>query len=645
MSHAENSDKGERFKIEIDKNLLQPDARGIGAGDVKAAQALNKNAHNGSAAGDQNESIQIIRTDADGRQQVVAQRAKEAADKSILKEQNNQSELETTASIIAAQAKQNPALEPIKLFKDWVETQPEGPEKEAFRQEVRQEAAVVAPELRTKFEERQRLFKEQEHCDVQGVKESTERLYGRVEKSNSDTKEDTAPSATSDEWLTTGRRIAALPVDQQVKIIGSGLAAAIEQYRHDEQEKQWGAIIGSAQGIGNVAFNLAKIADFSAYCIIGDHDRAQKMGEEFGTALGQTIVGGVRLFQAADKYLYDVGFAIGSENDYAKPFRDLADLGQKLDELWNQLPPREQERRKYEVITQMAAEGFIGAGGAQAIGKAKKFTEVLDLIAEQAATHTGKAIESSKMAVRTIANSVEELMQPEMALPGGGSIKLPRDLGNPNATKPVTHVLMSEAEDAGGIRPRRIEGGEAKEPVPERFAPSPRFITELKQVIDSLSYGERAFIAKHDIQIKPIRRVMDKFPEKGGLGACYDTTENTIYVAEEVPKLGKFVANYDLEFAMRHEFGHAYNAKWHKFGEYISESREFRAAFKQDIQNIPANRLEELQLSFRTKEQIRDEVFADMYAHGTGLESWNPRSLKMKELFPNCLNYAKTRRL
>lgn len=33
----------------------------------------------------------------------------------------------------------------------------------------------------------------------------------------------------------------------------------------------------------------------------------------------------------------------------------------------------------------------------------------------------------------------------------------------------------------------------------------------------------------------------------------------------------------------------------------------------------------------------QDEIFADMYAHSTGLTTNNPGSIKMKNAFPNCL--------
>ncbi|MCA0315251.1 MAG: hypothetical protein LCH63_15660 [Candidatus Melainabacteria bacterium] len=57
----------------------QPEAQAVrvaGAADVKAVQALNQNAHNGSAGGDQNESIEIVMPKNGGGYDVLASRVK-----------------------------------------------------------------------------------------------------------------------------------------------------------------------------------------------------------------------------------------------------------------------------------------------------------------------------------------------------------------------------------------------------------------------------------------------------------------------------------------------------------------------------------------------------------------------------------------
>ncbi|MBP6745268.1 hypothetical protein KA344_08530 [bacterium] len=134
------------------------------------------------------------------------------------------------------------------------------------------------------------------------------------------------------------------------------------------------------------------------------------MADEFGTAMGQTMVSGVRLFQAAQKYSYEVGYT----GDYGKPARDLLAVGEILNQQWNELPPREQERRKYELLSQMVADGAIGVAGMRAVGKAGKFTEVLDTLAEQACKSGRRSAKASSGAAREIGIVIEDLMKPRV---------------------------------------------------------------------------------------------------------------------------------------------------------------------------------------------------------------------------------------
>jgi hypothetical protein len=360
-----------------------------------------------------------------------------------------------TSSIVAAEARKNPSAEPVSLFLEHINKMVPGPEKEIFRQLAREQAADISPEMKAKME---RLDQARQQMADAGLEEggthqalSQDMLKGKVEHSHVLPAEQQLTN-TPDGWLTAGQKIAVLPPEMQAKIIATGLMEGIQQHRHDEHERQWGALIGSVQGAGNVAVNLAKIADFSAYCIIGDHQRASEMGHEFGTALGQTTVSGVKLFGAMQQYSYEIGYT----GDYAKPVKDVVAVGDLLNHQWSELSPREQERRKYQLITEMTADGLLAAGGAQAIGKAKKFTEVLDVIAEQAGRTAGRGIEASKKAARAVGNAVDELMQPEVALPGGGKMKL-RDVGRIEDNEPSDNVAaMVQYYEHGSKQPVKV---------------------------------------------------------------------------------------------------------------------------------------------------------------------------------------------
>ncbi len=228
-------------------------------------------------------------------------------------------------------------------------------------------------------------------------------------------------------------------ISSQLKLEGQVEKTQLYQQSDEYFERMAGFLIGSTQGLGSVAINLAYIADFAAYCILGD-DRALKMGAEFGNSLANTIFAGGKLFQSAYDYLYDVGF----EGDYSKPFSDIASLAIILNNRWQQLPPREQERRKGELITQLIADSFVGIAGAQSLGKAKTFTELLDGIATKSIDRAGQ---TSEKLIESIARHVDDLLLPELEVAGVGKIKM-KDL--PRITKDDLYNAMSDWGRLGG---------------------------------------------------------------------------------------------------------------------------------------------------------------------------------------------------
>jgi hypothetical protein len=63
---------------------------------------------------------------------------------------------------------------------------------------------------------------------------------------------------TPEGWLTIGRQIAQSPLEHQIQVIGGTLTAVMQQHQRDEQERELGSFIGTVQGVGHVAENLAK---------------------------------------------------------------------------------------------------------------------------------------------------------------------------------------------------------------------------------------------------------------------------------------------------------------------------------------------------------------------------------------------------
>lgn len=249
-------------------------------------------------------------------------------------------------------------------------------------------------------------------------------LHGRVEKTDS-----------IESGLQAFRELANVPLEKQIAIIGLALSAGVDQYLLEQRQRALGSLVGTVEGVGHIAEGFAKIADFGAALILGDNERAGQMGAEFGQSVGETIVSGVRLFQASEVYLNE----LGASGDYSKPFRDLAVVGSVLNERWSNLPPFEQERLKSQIATELIGNSLFGMGAKGAISKAKTFTEVLETVSEQALKHGIKKGETVKKAIKTIATTIDGMLQPEYALPGGGKIKFASELSD--SAKKSEHFL------------------------------------------------------------------------------------------------------------------------------------------------------------------------------------------------------------
>lgn len=540
--------------------------------------------------------------------------AKIKAEKQAKHEQISQS-----ATLMAIEAGKNPAMQPVALTRQYADSLPDAhPKKQPLTELTREQAAALSPQMRARYEQ----VDGGTHTAI-----TTENLTN-----------------TPEGWLTVAQKMAQLPMDKQLEVLGSGLMAGlVEQYQHDERERTWGRLIGTVQGTGEVLQGLAKIADFGAACILGDNERAGKMGEEFGTALGQTIVEGVRLFQAVDQYLYNIGYT----GDYAKPFRDVVAAGQKLDEQWSHLPPREQERAKAKLITELVESGVIGAGGAGAIQKASKFTEVLDAVAVEAKALHAAAKPGIKKAVKAINNAVDELVQPMGDTGMGVKMPIPKD-----PLKDETKMLMSKADDAESKELRH--GEERHRESRDRMAPH-NMKVEIEEAIKSLDQPLLDILKKEKVGIEIVEKLEEAFPDKAwrrnALGA-YDWGRNTIFIPKKVWYGGELVDNFDVDFALRHEVGHVVNAKTlEKPGLYYSRPVRlsdkmdgFIDAFQKDLSAIPDNVWRKLDFDKTTAQGLsfaRDEVFADTYAHAIGFPTKNRRSVLIKQYFGNTLNFMK----
>lgn len=184
-----------------------------------------------------------------------------------------------------------------------------------------------------------------------------------------------------------------------------------------DRDKTWGRMIGAVEGLGSALTGVATVVDFGGVVIWNNNNTAGEIAEQFGTALGTVTFPGIRLFAAADKCLYDTG----ASGDFSWPFRQIAAAVVALNEQWTNLPPKEQERIKYRLITEFAADALMSAGCAQAVGKAKTFTDVLDALAVNFVESGVGTFNRSKKALSA---SIQEFFTPEYSYAGIGKLKV-----------------------------------------------------------------------------------------------------------------------------------------------------------------------------------------------------------------------------
>ncbi len=443
--------------------------------------------------------------------------------------------------------------------------------------------------------------------------------------------------------------IAALPLDKQAQIIGAGVAT----FQNELEHQKFRIFVGTVAGIGDATVSLAKgiedtgraiceVAQFSREIMANDPSAVDKAGKA-GETIGKTLVGGVHLFQVADAYLGN----IGATGDYCKPFKDIAWLGQKMNDSWQAMSPEEKAR----LTTKLAIEnlGAMAVGlGTNKLAKSMDVAGALEQLGTDASQLGGAAREKAS---KFISHMTEELAPQEVGLTADGQLAaIPKHpQAKPNAVLNEAkrdNIMLSQADDLGeGGAPRLRDADAEIKAAIEKFPPSEKFMAHLKRAIDSLDPFEAEFLRDQNIKVKAVRRIADleQNIDAAAIG-IYNPGDRTIYLAEEVLSHGNWRQNDDIWFALRHEFGHAFNATADKFGELLSDSPVFRTAFKKDYDLISAEEKTLLRLTLKQRNsinEIRDEVFADAYAHSTGQKSNNLYSQRLKAAFPTCVRLIK----
>jgi hypothetical protein len=162
-----------------------------------------------------------------------------------------------------------------------------------------------------------------------------------------------------------------------------------------------------------------------------------------------------------------------------------------------------------------------------------------------------------------------------------------------------------------------------------------------------LSPVQKQFLKDHGVGIKAVRHISDLPKCETKLDHLGATRRNEgvvdINLAEKIWHKGKWDDNPDLTFSIRHEVGHAVNML--SKTDLISNQSWFVKTMSAEVRSLKDSALEQMGIDKELflsdpayAENIRDEVFSDLYAHLTPqLESNNPFSIKVKDACKNTL--------
>ena len=367
------------------------------------------------------------------------------------------------------------------------------------------------------------------------------------------------PENKEQDWQSVIEKISQLPIDKQFQIIGTGLLSFNNELEHQKLEIAIGTVEGIGEGFKSIgegvvslANGIGQIAQFGSD-VMTNNPRAIETGAQAGEAIGKTLVGGVRLFQMSHDYLYNIGFT----GDYAKPFNDIANLGNELNRRWQEMPTKERTK----IAAKLSTETLVGMAipvGANKIAKAEKVTEMMEEFAAAAKTlgKESKAVDAIEETVDDLAKAkpsrkqIEEFEKRGDVKPTGAKDDL-ESRGYPN-----------EGNDSG-------IGKEVKRR--EIIPPSKDFVGRVAKLVETLAPNERAFLKAKEIEVIPVNKMTDVIGDEGlNFGGLYK--EGKIYLAEVSSKTDLPIT--DHEFIIRHEFGHALNAKTFNFGELSGISNE-----------------------------------------------------------------------
>ena len=454
MSDAKAKDHGDRQALQQpDKQVLNTpegqQVRNASGATIKSTEASRTNASDGSlrdrtnSVAEQDDSVQIL-----GMAGIAASRTNKLSEKDLA------AKGPAARSIDIRELLAKPEKEAQALVEEFgrVTNMPAGPHREKALVEVQQLADKTygRGEYASKG-----LTEDVELSSNRSIKDYqyqvTEQENGKVKALETGLAyEVSKPAQLTEQSLF--ERIGALPLDLQAQVIGAGIKAYSGELTHQQFRIGVGAITGFgdgvielAQGVESLGKTIIGVAQFSRDVMANDPAAVETAGKA-GESLGKLMVGGIKVFSAAENYIESVGAAT-NVGDYGKPLRDVAWLGQQMNNHWEAMSPEEKTR----LVTKLAVENLGGMATGIAtdkLAKSIKITEALEALGAEAST-MGAGVH--KKAKKLISGMADELLPKPMGVtPDGRLMPIPREpLG------PETKMLMSKADDLGENLPAR----------------------------------------------------------------------------------------------------------------------------------------------------------------------------------------------
>lgn len=447
-------------------------ARNASASELDAIKSANPDASDGSATprhrsasyaaalmAGQDKSIELFDREPSGQEKLVAARVMSEVSRALPVKESLEQQSKTVEEL-TKQAKENPVYEPILALRKHADGMDPGEQKdmlvqlskaqtdelkELFRQAEKQ--PIEQPEIGKQITIGQHNYS---HNDVLAyekqqtgiVSDATNATAAKTDQELDERpiynlgleQKETSIFATGIEYLEGYKkpeiteqvlfeRVAALPLHHQALVLAAGIQAYRQEIDHQQYRIAVGhitgvgeSVVGMAQGADSLGRSICEAAQFSRD-IVENNPRAGDTAEAAGHSFGKLLVGGVRVFDAADHYLGSVG-AASSEGDHTKAFRDISELGHQMNQKWQSLSPEEKTR----LTTKLALDNLGPIAAACAAHKLAKSMDVvgaLQDLGKTASTFGGRERDKYQ---RFIGEVIEQC-EPELVTNSGHRVK------------------------------------------------------------------------------------------------------------------------------------------------------------------------------------------------------------------------------